>query len=149
MDNTEQREFHKERQWTSFKAQVLTALSTATFFGVLMKLVGTAFEAAGSGATALQAAEMFADPMVLGFTAVALAAGTAFTYMAQHQWTDLRIMEDDHLAKRNAECQAVQVAQSKAHEVACEHEQNQRSDGKTWVAASTIKQAQPQLVAQR
>lgn len=142
----DENDFRKKRQWTSFKAQVYTALSTATFFSVLTTLVTSAVKAVAfssstaSTAVALSsgaasAAVATTEMLMFGVAPVALmgaaiAVGVGFTYMAQHEWTDLKVMEDDHLAKRNAECMHVSQDVEKPHGM--EHEQNCRADGKQW-----------------
>lgn len=132
-------DFRKKRKMISFKAQVYTGLSTATFFGVLGLLVTTAVKALGTGAAAVEAAALFANPLALGAVGVALAAGVAFTWLAQEQWTDMKVIEDDHLAKRSAECLQGH-SQEKSQTV--EHEQNCRADGKNWTQVVSQQSAQ-------
>jgi hypothetical protein len=140
----EEADFRRKRQWTSFKAQVFTGLSTATFLGVIANIVGTMIAAVGPTSKALDAALALGDPATIAIMGAALAAGTVFTYMAQNEWTDMRILEDNHLAKRNAQC----MQQSQAVEKGCavEYEQNCRADGKQWTQAV---QAKPELVVSR
>jgi hypothetical protein len=122
-------EFRQKRKTTSFKAQLYTGLSTATFFGVLGLLVTTGVKALGAGAAAVEAAALFTNPLALGAIGVALAAGVAFTWLAQEQWTEMRVVEDEHLAKRNAECMKERTPSKSQSQ---EYEQNCRADGKEW-----------------
>jgi len=160
MDAAEEKDFHSKRQWTSFKAQVLTALSTATFFGVLAKIVTAAVDMAAASsaavatttsgaAVATTSAGLLANPVTLAVLGGALVAGTVFTYMAQHEWTDLKVLEDDHLAKRNAECNAIAKAEAKAQEACCakDHDEHQRADGQRWT--DVARASQPSLAASR
>ena len=116
--------FRSKRKATSFKAQLYTGLSTATFFGVLGLVVTTGVKALAAD---VAAAALFANPLALGAIGVALAAGVAFTWLAQEQWTEMRVLEDEHLAHRNAECMKEREV-SRGHE----HDQNVRADGKQW-----------------
>lgn len=138
----EEKDFWRNRQWTSFKAAILSALSTATFIGVLAKLVTMAVEAAGVGENAATAAATFSSPFTMGVIGVALAAGAAFTYFAQNEWTDLKVLEDDHLAKRNAQCHAQEKAKAQAIVTHIEHEVPGRSDGKSWSQAVSVEAGQ-------
>lgn len=138
----EEAEFRRKRQWTSFKAQVYTGLSTATFFSVLVAVVSSAITAVSASATAANAAAMF-GPAPLALAGAALVAGTIFTYLAQNEWTDMRVLEDDHLAKRNAECMQ-QKSQSPEKGCAVEYEQNCRPDGKQWAQVVETQKAQVQ-----
>ncbi len=60
------------------------------------------------------------------------AAGLAFTYMAQREATELRVLQDEHLAQQNAH----QMGKGKAPELAVaqtiEYPENQRADGQKW-----------------
>lgn len=130
--------FRKDRQHVSFKAQMFTALSTATFFGVLGTMVTSAVKAFGVGAGAAEAAALMTSPLPLAVMGVAVAAGIAFTYIAQKQWTDLRVLEDDHLARRNAEC-LEKEAHMQGKSAIVEFDQNQRADGKEWAQVVAAK----------
>lgn len=54
--------FRSKRKATSFKAQLYTGLSTATFFGVLGLVVTTGVKTLGAGVAAAEAAALFANP---------------------------------------------------------------------------------------
>lgn len=149
MNENEEKQFRRNRQWTSFKAQVFTALSMATFIGLLGKIVPQFVDLLGSPdnlSTALTAAA--ANPLPAIAIAATLAVGVAITYVAQHEWTDLKVMEDEHLAKRNAECNALEKAKAKSAEkmVSVEYEHNCRSDGQSWQQAVANK---PELIVNR
>lgn len=54
--------------------------------------------------------------------------GAGFVYLSQKEYTKLRVIQDEHLAEKNAQC-----AQGNGLCPApIEHEQNQRADGKHW-----------------
>jgi len=135
LQHSEDAKFRRESKWLAFKGSLYSALSTATFFGVLGKLVMTAVDAfSGNPDIAAKAISSIGSPLSLGVMAGALAIGAVFTYMAQNEWTELKCIQDEHLAQRNAECNALEKAKAKALEQTCaiEHPQNQRADNKQW-----------------
>lgn len=127
-------EFRKKRQWVSFKAQIYSALSNATFVGVLMGGVGLLIAAASPGEAAQTALETLKSPLALSVMGGALAIGASLMYMGGHEWTELKMLEDDHLARRNAQClqQEREIAKEVAKEQVVEYEQNKRPDGQQW-----------------
>lgn len=77
-----------------------------------------------------------------------LALGAAATYMSQRAATELRVLQDDHLARQNAKCLGKEPELSAAGLIhTCEYPENQRSDGKTW--EHTVAQAQSEAIQQR
>ena len=137
---SEEEQFRKKSQWLSFKGSLYGALSSATFIGVAGKLVMTAVDAVSAGEGATAAIATLSNPVTMGLMAAALVAGVAFTYMSQNEWVDLKYIQDDHLAKRNAEC--LQKSPGQVVSKSCEvvYEQNQRADGKKWVDAARSQQ---------
>lgn len=124
--------FRKDNLWHSFLGAMYGAIGGASFFGVLNNLVGMAIQGGGGFAKMGEPTTML---LVGGLSAVGIAA----TYLAQREFTYLKVISDDHLAHRNAICMAEgrshevaqQVSAEKAHEHH-EHPQNQRGDGKQW-----------------
>ena len=136
MNTIEEEKFRKRRQWTSFKASVYSALSHASFIGLLGMVVQQAVETASApGGFSAALSTLATNPLPMLVVGAAMAAGVLFSYIAQNEWTDLKVMEDDHLAQRNAECNALEKAKAKPAEKTAspEHEQNCRADGKKWV----------------
>ena len=68
-----------------------------------------------------------------------MVAGIACTFLAQREWTELKELQDDRLARKNADCLAKQNSQglsiSAQPHCGMEFGQNQRADGKTWEQA--------------
>jgi hypothetical protein len=120
-DNTyDDSEFRKQRTRSTFKAVLFGGIATASFFGVMGKLV--------------------TDVPSLLIMGGVMAVGAVFTFLAQHEWTNTKILEDDHLARKNAQCMGHEVSHS--HQVenpTLQHGQaqnndhhHQRADGKKW-----------------
>ena len=85
--------------------------------------------AAGAGAGLLGL-----TPVGWGAVAAMMTVGVVFTYMSQIESTKLREVQDDRLARKNADmlvkCHEAhhEITPCQAHE----YEQNQRADGKDW-----------------
>jgi hypothetical protein len=123
-------EFRKERVWTSFKAVLYSGLSAACFLGVINKLVDTAVKAVETGGAS------FSSPLALGVMGGFMAVGTLFTYLAQREWTDVKCIEDERLARKNAECMGktpvLPALPEHGADVSQEFE-GKRADGKSWL----------------
>lgn len=124
-DPTEQR-FRKDSQWYSFTGSLYQAVGGAAFFGLLATVANAVVKVA-AGATA--EAAIFA-PLPLAVMGGMMAIGTLAIYMSQSAYTELRCLNDEHLAYQNAK--QLMNQQSPAHEQEVLHEQNVRADGKKW-----------------
>ncbi len=136
------KKYRKESVWHMFTGSFLSAIGSAAFFGILAKTTdilvqtfGTQAKLSGSGA------ETFGleTGLVMGSL---MAVGIAAMYVAQHEWTELKYIQDEWLAKKNAECLSKQRQQETAltapaieQNIEMEHPTPCRKDGKTWEAA--------------
>jgi hypothetical protein len=136
-DNTyDDSEFRKQRTRSTFKAVLFGGIATASFFGVMGKLVDLGVKAV-KDAGALETLTDVPSLLIMGGV---MAVGAVFTFLAQHEWTNTKILEDDHLARKNAQCMGHEVSHS--HQVenpTLQHGQaqnndhhHQRADGKKW-----------------
>lgn len=140
-------EFRKKNQWYSFTGHLYSALGGAAFIGLLATVVKglVSLAAATPGTAAATEAAAFFGAGPLALMGGLMAAGAASIYMAQKQFTELKMIGDEHLAVQNAKKLMqpnVQVAAGVIH-----HPQNERSDGKKWqdvVATREAEQMQEQ-----
>lgn len=125
-------EFRKKNQSYSFSGFSWSAAGSAAFFGaagtIATGLVGLATGVAGAAVTALTSG---VGLLALG---ALIAVGLGCMYMSQKAFTELRVIQDEHMAKTQ------ERALQHVHDVpvptivkSSEYEQNQRKDGKTWV----------------
>jgi hypothetical protein len=130
----QEEKYRKESRWLAFKSQTWGALGMASFFAALGTLanglMGFAAKTAGvKGLGMIEgAAGMITSPATLAVMGGLVAVGVACNYMSQHESTELRIIQDEHMAQQQAKC----MKQEKAPAVEVEHEQNCRADGKSW-----------------
>lgn len=152
VETPEDKEYRKRRQWHSFMAALYGAVSGAAFIGVLTNLVGMAIngiKAAGEGTTTVSSLikTAFDVDVSAGVVTAVIMGGLAVigmtcTYLAQHQWTELNILDADRLARKQAECLGKQNSHdAPAHSCAVEHEHHHRRDGKSWEQA--VRSGQP------
>jgi len=138
-NNPVEKEFRNKNLWHSFMQAAYGALGGASFFGALMVIaqgvMGLAATAGGiatlgANAAAAQTASAFlvTNPITLAAIGGLIAAGLAFTYMSQREGTELKVLQDEHLAQQTA----IQHSMGRAPSLNIEHEQNQRADGKQW-----------------
>ncbi|WP_425400192.1 hypothetical protein [Aeoliella sp.] len=90
--------FRKKNQWHSFKAAAYGALGMAAYMGAFMTLANGLIGVAGGTAVA---ASIF-SPLPLLAIAALVVVGTASTYMSQQEQTELKVIQDEHLAQQNA-----------------------------------------------
>ena len=145
----QEEKFRQESRWLSFKSQAWGALGMATFFGALMTIaMGIVSVAMGTPAILENGMITPSAPLlsVSGIAALGglLGFGAAATYMSQRDATELRIVQDEHMAQQQAKC----MKQDKSPVIAIEHEQNCRADGKKW-GDIVANQNQPQHVTAR
>lgn len=134
-DDPAENDFRKKRLWTSFKATLYTAMSTAAFTGVLIKMANLAVDAVQK--SGVEAVETLNNPLTYAVIGGLAAVGTAVTYLAQIEWTEMQCLNDDHLARKNAaalEHQRTPVHEA-IHSTVMEHldkAQNKERDGGKW-----------------
>lgn len=160
--SAEEQQFRDDSMRHSFKGSLYNALSGAAFIGVLVKLSNLLIDTFSPDAEVSKVAVDTFTHSPGGMAAMAgmMAVGTAFTYFAQKEWTELKCIQDERLARKNAEMMSMQhelemekaqaVARGVAQEVKAEvkagveearehgcqehYPQNERSDGKSWQA---------------
>lgn len=138
-DDAAEKAFRKKNEWHSFTTAAYGALGMASFFGALSVLANgliglAAKKAAVQGLGMMEGmAGIVTNVAPMAVIGGLVAAGLAFTYMAQREATELRCLQDEHLAQQNAK----EMGHGKAPQV--EMQQNQpeypdqcRKDGKTW-----------------
>jgi hypothetical protein len=143
IETEQDKEFRTERQWSSFKGTLFSSLSQASFIGVLGMLVKITLDSIAD-----KVSPIFSNPYALTAMGGFMAAGVAFTYFAQKEWTDVKYLEDNQLAHKNAECMQLEKAKAKAQELA-EHPEHARSDGKPWLEVVAGKDVNPAHCATR
>lgn len=136
-----ERDFRKKNLWVSFKGYLYQALGGACFIGLLTQVTSGLVKAVAGEAGA--AAMFGAGPV--GVMIGLMAAGVACLYMAQKEFTDLRCIQDEHLAHQNA-LQLNGNGHVKAH--AQEFTNPGRGDGKSWEQVALAQKAQQQSVQQ-
>lgn len=131
-DNACEKEFRKQNLWHSFKAALYGAIGGAAFLGLLTKITSMLVDyAAGETVAALHPANLPVTGLITGGL---MTAGVLSTFMAQKEYTELRVLQDDHLAAKNAKMMNGR-SQEPEHSHASHHAhypQNQRRDGKEW-----------------
>lgn len=133
-----EKEFRKKNLWYSFTSAFYGAFGGAAFFGLLATVVGTLVKVAAGGAPAAEAALLFGATPVLVMAGL-MAVGTLCVYMSQRESTELRCIQDEHLAYQNAKKLAKQPAPQQ--EQGLEQAPVGRKDGKSWeqvTRASTL-----------
>lgn len=141
----EEQEFRKKNQWHSFAASAWGALGAASFFAALGTLASGMISVAAGVPTTVAGGMITPSMFVLGgplpyaVMGGLLALGAAATYMSQSEATELRVLQDEHMAKQQAQCMGVAQGKGLNQEQAqavCgadkEFSQNQRADGKQW-----------------
>lgn len=127
-----------ERVSSSFRAVVYGGLSTATFIGVLAKVITATFEAVGAGAATKMGVEGITEvgkmfgPVGIALTVGFLAAGTFFAYMGQKEWTKTKCIDDELLARKTLECQHEKIP-SKSQTIQFDEPEKTRAGDKSWV----------------
>jgi len=147
-----EKKFRDKNLWHSFMQAAYGALGGASFFGALMVvsqgLIGLAAKhggiatALGPQAAANATASAFIVTNALPLAAIGglIAVGLAFTYMSQREGTELKVIQDEHLAQQTE----LQHAKCRALEQNIVYAQNQRADGKQW--QEVLSRSQPQVV---
>ncbi len=140
-DEEYERRYRKDTTRHSFLGALYSAVGGAAFFSVLGGLINMAIsgiaEAAPGTATlssALTSAGMAVSPAVV--TASVMIAvtiiGAVSTYMAQEEFTEVKCLQDERLARKNAQCMGEQRELTTPKSCAAEYEHNQRADNKKW-----------------
>ena len=134
MSTHTEEEFQSTSRWMSFKGALFSAAGGASLFGVLNTVASKALGVA-TGAITGEDATSLLEPTALATVGGLVGVGATSIFMAQDQYTQLKSLQDTHLAEENAKCmhqnQGVDVPE-KAQACAQEHPQNCRADGKKW-----------------
>ncbi len=118
----------------SFKSAVWGSLGMATFFGALMTIsaglisIASGIPAITAGGMPTASAALLGGPIPLLVLGGLIAFGAFATYISQHYATEMRILQDEHMAEQQAKCMQQGTSQS----VSVAHENPGRADGKTW-----------------
>lgn len=139
-DDATEKEFRKQNLWYSFTTAAFNAFGMAAFFGVLATVTQNVIQVAAGAETA---AAIFSPVPLLAIGAL-MAIGVAATYMSQREATELKCIQDEHLAHQNAKKLSPELGMSRTQPA--EYSQNQRADGKTW--QETTGRGQPQISTQ-
>lgn len=143
--NEEDKAFRRKNIWHSFLAAMYSIVGGAATYGLLNNLVASVAHPAAvvggavtTGAAATGTLGILLSPAVL--IPAFIIGGIICTYLAQKEYTELRCLQDDNLARRNAVHMATYSPQKDSQQkevpqpisVNAEYHQNQRSDGKSW-----------------
>ena len=129
-------EFRKKNLWHSFNSSIYGAVGTAAFIGLLGKIVQSLVDTAAShtaaaGTAAASTGSIFALAPMLVMGGL-MALGTFCVYMSQKEYTELRCLGDEHLARATAREKAQNLFQAPVVQQTVEHDQNTRADGQRW-----------------
>ena len=152
--------YRQNSQWHAFTAQAWGAFGTACFFGAISTLaMGLITIAAGIPAVPaarLQSAAasilggghgMLLPNLVIGGLAL---FGVGCSYMSQKHATELRILQDEHMAYQTARCQDTYRSQSpEPKAVAHSHAHPRRHDNRQWADVVRTEQPAEELSATR
>lgn len=144
-DRTYETQFTRENTWRTFKMTLFAALSGATFIAALgvlaQKIIGAA---EGIGTTTASGTSMSTSvipstfvgslftnplltiPLLLGMIVVGVVAA----YVSTSEGTEIKRLQDDRLARKNAQEQQRCQSRNKSNDI--EYSHNQRADGKAW-----------------
>lgn len=125
-DAQSEKEFRKKNLWHSFLTAAYGALGMAAYMGSLATLANGIVGIASGTATA---AAVFAPLPLLAIGGLALL-GTVSTYLSQYEATEVRVLQDEHLAQQNAKSLVPNLGLEQA--TIPEYEQNRRADGRRW-----------------
>ena len=123
-------EFRNKNLHFSFTNSLYSAFGNAAFIGLL----GTLVKAAVDVSAGVSAASALFAPVPLLVMGGLMAVGTFCIYMSQKEYTELRCLGDQHLARATAKEKVKQLYLAKNVEPSAEveHEGNCRADGKQW-----------------
>jgi hypothetical protein len=154
-------EFRKKSQWFAFKSQTWGSLGMACFLGAVSTFA-MGMIAIAAGIPAITAGGMITPAAnILGggagwlwpnlVTAGLGCLGIGCTYLSQREATELRIIQDEHIAyqtNRQTNQNRSEGKELSAPEVAVQYEQNRRQDGKNWLDVVKQQQEQGQVSAE-
>ncbi len=128
----QEEKYRLQSRWFSFTSQTWGALGMATFFGALMT-IAMGVVALAMGTPAMLGGLLTPSAPLLSISGLAalgglLGFGAIATYMSQREATELRIVQDEHMAQQQAKC----MNKDKAPAVEVEYQQNRRKDGRKW-----------------
>lgn len=134
-----EKKFTEENTWRNFKMSLFGAISGATFFGLLANVAGMLLTAVGGGDVAFQP---FASTAVMAGLAT---VGVAAAYLGVREGTEIKKLQDEHLARKHALAQELCKTQGICNQP--EYPEQQRGDGKSW--QQTVTDQSPTQIGQR
>ena len=143
-----EKDFRKKNLWHSFMQGTYGALSIAAYMGALGTLATGLITAATTASAPVVAGVAVAGsifaPLPMLVIGGLLAVGTICSYMSQVEGTELKCLQDEHMAQQNAMKLTPGLAVSQSASV--DHPKNQRADGKKW--QEVVSNPQPQVSQQ-